>query len=126
MAKLLIVDDDKDTCEFLKDFFELRKCIVSTANSGIEGLEMVKEETPDIVLLDVKMPDMNGLEVLKQIKEYDKQIKVIIVTVASDANTRNKAAALGADDFVKKPLNTQYLENTVSIKVSNLTMERKK
>jgi len=55
MAKLLIVDDDKETCEFLQEFFESRKCIVFTANSGNQGLSIVKEQNPDIVLLDIKM-----------------------------------------------------------------------
>lgn len=126
MAKLLVIDDDKDTCEFLKDFFEARKCVVLTALSGEEGLSIIKADKPDIVLLDVRMKGLNGLEVLKEVKEFDKNIKVIMVTVASDEQTRQQAMDLGADDFIKKPLNTQYLEGTVSLKVSHLAQERKK
>lgn len=126
MAKLVVIDDDKDTCEYLKEFFEQRKCIVLTANSGVEGLSIIKAEKPDIVLLDVKMEGMNGLETLKEIKSFDSTIKVIMVTVASDQETRQKAAELGADDFIKKPLNTGYLEGTVSLKVSKLSKERRK
>ena len=126
MAKLVVIDDDKDTCEYLKEFFEQRKCIVSTANSGAEGLSIIKAEKPDIVLLDVKMEGMNGLETLKEIKSFDPTIKVIMVTVASDQETRQKAIELGADDFIKKPLNTGYLEGTVSLKVSKLSKERRK
>ena len=126
MAKLVVIDDDKDTCAYLKEFFEQRKCIVVTANSGIEGLAIIKEEKPDIVLLDVKMEGMNGLETLKKIKRFDPTMKVIMVTVASDQATRQKAAELGADDFIKKPLNTEYLEGTVSLKVSKLSQERRK
>lgn len=125
MAKLLIVDDDRDTCEYLKEFFETRKCVVLTANSGEEGLLITKKQRPDIVLLDIKMKGMNGLEVLEGIKDFDDSIKVIMVTVASDEETRRKARELGADDFIKKPLNTAYLEGTVSLKVSNLAKERK-
>jgi len=126
MAKLVVIDDDKDTCEYLKEFFEQRKCIVLTANSGAEGLSIIKEEKPDIVLLDVKMEGMNGLETLKEIKNFDPTIKVIMVTVASDQETHQKAVELGADDFIKKPLNTGYLEGTVSLKVSKLSKERRK
>lgn len=126
MAKLVVIDDDKDTCEYLKEFFEQRKCIVLTANSGAEGVSIVKKEKPDIVLLDVKMDGMNGLDALKEIKSFDQSIKVIIVTVASDQETRQKASELGADDFIKKPLNTGYLEGTVSLKVSKLSKERRK
>lgn len=125
MAKLLVIDDDLDTCEYLKEFFEQRKCIVLTARSGKEGLGILKKEKPDIVLLDVKMEGMNGLEVLKEIKSHEPQIKVIIVTVASDEETRQKALTLGADDFIRKPLNKTYLEGTVSLKVSQLAKERK-
>jgi DNA-binding response OmpR family regulator len=99
--------------------------VVLTAGSGEDGLSMVKREKPDIVLLDVKMDGMNGLEVLKAIKDFDQNIKVIMVTVASDEETRLEAGRLGADDFIRKPLNTEYLEGTVSRKVSDLTRERK-
>lgn len=126
MAKLVVIDDDKDTCEYLKEFFEQRKCIVLTANSGADGISVIKAEKPDIVLLDVKMDGMSGLDVLKEIKKFDQTIKVIIITVASDQETRQKASELGADDFIKKPLNTGYLEGTVSLKVSKLSKERRK
>jgi len=125
MAKLLIVDDDKETCEFLQEFFESRKCIVFTANSGNQGLSIVKEQNPDIVLLDIKMDQMNGLEVLKEIKEFNKDVVVIMVTGLSDQETRKKASDLGADDFIQKPLNEQYLEGTVCLRVANIKKERK-
>ena len=125
MAKLLVIDDDQDTCEYLKEFFEQRKCIVLTANSGKKGLSIVKKDKPDIVLLDVNMEGMSGLEVLKEIKAIDSAVKVIMVTVAADKEIRQKAEELGADDFVKKPLNTTYLEGTVSVKVAAFAKERK-
>ena len=126
MAKLLVADDDQDTCEYLREFFEQRKCVVLTAHSGAEGLSMIRKERPDIVLLDVRMEGMNGLEVLREIKNFDKTIKVIMVTVTSDQETRRKAAELGADDFIKKPLNTAYLEGTVSLKVARLSLGKEK
>ena len=126
MAKLVVIDDDKDTCEYLKEFFEQRKCVVLTANSGADGLSIIKAQKPDVVLLDVKMEGMSGLETLKEIKNFDPAIKVIMVTVASDQETREKATEFGADDFIKKPLNTGYLEGTVSLKVSKFSKERRK
>ncbi|HBR15058.1 MAG TPA: response regulator [Candidatus Omnitrophica bacterium] len=126
MAKLVVIDDDKDTCEYLKEFFEQRKCVVLTANSGADGLLIIKAQKPDVVLLDVKMEGMSGLETLKEIKNFDPAIKVIMVTVASDQETREKATEFGADDFIKKPLNTGYLEGTVSLKVSKFSKERRK
>ncbi|OGX18313.1 MAG: hypothetical protein A2Y04_03595 [Omnitrophica WOR_2 bacterium GWC2_45_7] len=126
MAKLVVIDDDKDTCEYLKEFFEQRKCVVLTANSGADGLLIIKAQKPDVVLLDVKMEGMSGLETLKEIKNFDPAIKVIMVTVASDQETREKATEFGADDVIKKPLNTGYLEGTVSLKVSKFSKERRK
>ena len=125
MAKILVIDDDQDTCDFLQDFFQQRKCQVLTANSGEKGLSVLKKEKPDIVLLDIKMPGMNGLDVLKAIKAFDSKIKVIVVTVAAESDVRQKAKELGADDFIKKPLNKGYLEGTVSMKVASLAQERK-
>ena len=125
MAKILVIDDDQDTCDFLKDFFQQRKCQVLTANSGDAGLLVVKKERPDIVLLDIKMPGLNGLDVLKEIKAFDSKIKVIVVTVAAESDVRQKAKELGADDFIRKPLNIAYLEGTVSMKVAGLAQERK-
>lgn len=125
MAKLLIVDDDKETCEFLQEFFEARKCVVLTADSGVQGVSVVKEQNPDIVLLDIKMDKMNGLEALKEIKKYNKNIVVIMVTGVSDTETKKLAAELGADDFIQKPLNEQYLEGTVCLRVSNIRKERR-
>lgn len=126
MVKLLVIDDDQDTCGYLKNFFEKRGCRVLRAYSGIEGLATVKKEKPGIVLLDIRMEGMDGLEVLKEIKNFDRSIKVIMITVASDDETRQKTEKLGADDFIKKPLNTAYLEGTVSEKIAAFAKESKK
>ncbi len=126
MPKLLVIDDDQETCEYIKEFFELRKYVVLTADSGQKGLAIIKEQKPDLTLLDVNMEVMNGLEVLKKIKQYDPGAKVIMVTVASDDDTRQKARELGADDFVRKPIHRDYLEGTVLLKVAALIRERKK
>lgn len=121
MVKLLIIDDDVETADYLKEFFELRKCTVLTSSTGEQGLKLAKDQDPNVVLLDIKMDGMDGLEVLKRIKAFNKDIKVIMITVASDQMTRQKANELGADDFIKKPLNIHYLEGTVSDKISNLS-----
>ena len=125
MIKLLIVDDEKGLLEYLKEFFTQRGCLVETAISGDEVLNIIKIVKPDIVLLDIKMPGKDGLEVLKEIKDKDKNIKVIMVTVAADEETRIKAERLGADGFVKKPFSVDYLEGVVSLKIAELTKENK-
>lgn len=120
MAKLLIVDDDHQTCDYLKEFFERRKCVVCVAHSGEEGISLVAQEKPNIVLLDVKMKGIDGLETLAQVKAHTPTTKVIVMTGAADDDIKAKAIELGADDFIKKPFNMNYLEGTVSSKVTRL------
>jgi len=126
MIKLLTIDDELDVCEFIKDFFSSRGYNVSVALNGKDALSIVKKEKPMIVFLDVIMPEMNGLEVLKQIKEFDPSIKVIMVTVADDKETRDKVKQLGADEFIKKPFSKRYLEEVVIKKIIELAGTSKK
>ncbi|MDD5086007.1 MAG: response regulator, partial [Candidatus Omnitrophica bacterium] len=91
MAKLLIVDDEIEICDFLKAFFEDRDFHVVTALSGEEALILVEAENPHIVLLDLRMPGMNGLETLKQIKERYPHVRVIIVTAIETQNELDEA-----------------------------------
>ena len=125
MVKLLLIDDDKHVCEYVKRFFEKRKCNVLVSNSGTEGLAAFKKEQPDIIILDIKMPDIDGLEVLKQIKKIDPKSKVIMITIAYNDENKQKAKEYGADDFIQKPIDAEYLEGTVALKVAMLTQERK-
>lgn len=125
MAKLLLIDDDVDLCEYISRFFKKRNFTVLVANSGGAGLSLFKKEQPDITLLDIKMPDMGGLEVLKEIKVFDPKSKVIMITIASNDENRKKAQELGADDFIRKPIDEEYLEGTVGLKVATLAKERR-
>lgn len=110
MIKLLVVDDEPGICDILKKTFSPIGFTVLTANSGKDGLALAKKENPQIVFLDVKMLGMSGLEVLKEIKGFDKSIKVIMITVLDDAETRLQAEKLGADHFITKPFNSEELE----------------
>lgn len=121
MIKLLTVDDELDVCDFIKDFFSQRGYTVFAALNGKEALSVVKKEKPRIVFLDIIMPEINGLEVLRQIKEFDQTIKVIMVTVVDDKETKDKAKQLGADEFIKKPFSKRYLEEVVIQKIIELT-----
>ena len=80
MEKILIIDDDKAFAETLTLFLSNSFTNVQYANSGEEGLSIVKKEIPDIVITDLRMPELDGLEVLKKIKEIDNSIAVIIIT----------------------------------------------
>ena len=124
MIKLLVVDDEKGLCEYLRKFFSMRGYSVFTAGTAKEALCLIKEKCPELVLLDINMPDSNGFEALREIKNTSAQTKVIMVTVNDDADTRQKAKNLGADDFVKKPFTTDYLEDVVILKVNEITREK--
>jgi DNA-binding response OmpR family regulator len=126
MIKLLTIDDELDVCEFIRDFFTQMGYKVFIALNGKDALAVVKKEKPKIVFLDVIMPQMNGLEVLRQIKEFEPGIKVIMVSVADDKETKEKAQQLGADEFIKKPFSRRYLEEVVIQKVIELAKPIKK
>ncbi len=126
MIKLLTVDDELDVCDFIKDFFSMRGYLVYVALNGKDALSVVKKERPRIIFLDIIMPDINGLEVLRQIKEFDPNIKVIMVSVADDKETKDKARQLGADEFIKKPFSKRYLEEVVIQKIIEMTSPFKK
>lgn len=113
MPKLLVVDDEHDICDFVKNFFSERGYVVQTATSGDEALSIVKENKPDLILLDIKMKGMDGIAALKHIKTLDKNIKVIMVTALEDQDKMDEACRLGACDYLTKPLALDSLEHVV-------------
>lgn len=125
MIKLLVVDDEKGITDSLKYFFEQRGFSVETANSGEEALKIVGEDSPHIIFLDVKMKGMSGLEALSKIKNIDRNIKVIILSVIDDKEIVDRTMALGADEYVEKPFRLNYLEEVVIKKVQVLLYGQK-
>ena len=120
--KLMVVDDERDICNFVKSFFEMRGFEVNTASNGDEAMAMLLKEKPDIVILDVMMRrNGEGLEYLPQIKKSLPSAKVLMVTGVEDAETIESAKKLGADDYITKPLVLEYLESTVIKKIGLLT-----
>jgi len=120
LIKLLLVDDEKGLCDYLKDFFKLRGFHVLVATNGAGAINLVKKEKPKIVFLDIKMEGVSGLEVLKEIKEIDPSIRVIMVTVLDDEKTRQLAMSLGADEFITKPFISDYLEEVLRRQIAEL------
>lgn len=121
MIKILIVDDEKLVCQYIADFFNQRGHISIIEINPLKVMDIIEKEKPQIVLLDVLMPQRNGLDVLKDIKQkFKDSVKVIMVTVADDEETMEKAKSLGADDFIRKPFDTNYLEEVVMTKIQEL------
>ncbi len=121
MARILVVDDEQDVCDMLEKFLKIKGYEVSTALSGKEALTLVKEEKPHIVLLDIRMPEMDGLECLERIKEIDKEIGVIMITALKQEEVGKKAMELGAYDYITKPLSLQYLQDCLMVKLLQMT-----
>ena len=120
MNKLLIVDDEIEICEFLKSFFEDRDYKVAVASDGARALEQVNLFHPAVVLLDIQMPGMDGLQTLKKIKEVHPKVKVIMVTAVETQEKIEEAMRLGADNYITKPLSLEYLEKDVQDKIDVL------
>ncbi|MDD5432915.1 MAG: response regulator [Candidatus Omnitrophica bacterium] len=115
MARLLIVDDEIDVREFAANFFRKRKIDTLTASSGEEALDILGKEKADLVLLDIIMDGIDGIETLRKIKEIDKTIRVIMVTgrKPEDGGAHEKCIQLGAIDYIHKPLELDELERIV-------------
>ena len=104
MIKILVVDDEKDICDFVFAFFSLRGFKVYCATSGEEALNIAKREDPLIILQDVRMAGIDGLETLRRMKELRPNNRVIMVTGADEVDKINKAKKFGADGYITKPL----------------------
>jgi DNA-binding response OmpR family regulator len=104
--KILIVDDVPENIELLEDYLSLENYIVITASSGKGALQKIKEEKPDMVLLDVMIPDMTGFEICKVIKNDSETrfTQILMLTTLSETEDRIKGIEAGADDFLIKPI----------------------
>ena len=123
VCKILTVEDQMGIDSFFYEFFSIRNYEVFNARSGKEAIGIVKKHKPRIVLLDIMMRGMDGIETLKKIKEIDKDIVVIMVTGQKDDNTIEQALESGADDYITKPLSLEYLEKVVLLKFINLQIK---
>jgi DNA-binding response OmpR family regulator len=102
--KILIVDDQPEIAEFTAPILKQKGYEVITAENGQTALNVCPKENPDIVLLDLGLPDMDGREVLKNIKVNIPQIRIIIVSGYSDTKTQDELISQGADYFLSKPV----------------------
>lgn len=119
MAKLLIVDDENDIREFAKRFFSKRNITVVTASDGEEALEVVEREKPDMILLDITMEKMSGLEVLKRLRANRNDVDVVMVTGLADEESVNEANSWGIRGYIHKPLVLEELEKKVMSELRN-------
>lgn len=112
--KILICDDEEGIRESLRLILE-ENYDLDFAITGIEALEKAKKESPDIVILDIKMPKMNGLDTLKEIKKVSPNTKVIIASGYKSTETAQEAVKLGASDYIIKPFDSKELLKKVNM-----------
>jgi two-component system KDP operon response regulator KdpE len=109
---ILVVDDESRMVRFVRMNLELEGYRVAEAGTGMEALEKVRDELPDLVLLDVMMPEMDGFETLERLREIS-TVPVIMLTVKGDEEDRIRGLELGADDYVTKPFSPRELASRI-------------
>ncbi|WP_252229683.1 response regulator [Clostridium sp. ZBS15] len=115
MDKVLIIDDNKQNCEIIKDLLYTWGYCVYLAFDGFEGFKLARNVKPDVILLDVMLPGMNGFETCKKLKENQEtqNIPIIMLTVLNEVEDRMRGFNVGADVFLSKPIVYQELKNRI-------------
>jgi DNA-binding response OmpR family regulator len=111
--RVLLVDDEQEFVETLADRLKMRDLEASTAHDGHEALSAVAKEEPDVIILDLKMPGIHGIEVLKRVKEAYPNVEVIILTGHGSEKDEETARGLGAFDYVRKPADLDALVSRI-------------
>jgi len=114
-TKILVVDDEPNIVQTLQDRLEMNEYIVVTASNGKEGLNVALKESPDIILLDVIMPIMDGHEMLEALRRHPegKDIAVIVLTARNQINDIARANVCGIDDYIVKPFDLSKLPEKI-------------
>ena len=113
-AKVLLVDDEEDFLATLAERLEARGLKVTTANNGENALASIEAEAFDLVVLDLAMPGLDGLETLKRIKARQPEAEIIMLSGQGSIKTSIEAMKLGAEDFIEKPVNISELLDKIS------------
>jgi two-component system response regulator AtoC len=125
MAKILVIDDDSSISETLDLYLTEEGYTVFTALTGTEGLNSYVKNSPDLVILDIRLPDIDGFTVLEDLREEDENVKVIMITAHHDMESTIKAMKGGAFDYIHKPVNIEELDMAITKALKTQEMERK-
>jgi two-component system nitrogen regulation response regulator GlnG len=117
-GKILVVDDEPEVRLVLTEFLESRGYEVTAAGSGAEAISLVDVVKPHVVLLDVTMPEMDGMETLKRLAAANPGLPIIMVTANADVDVTSRLLAMGAADYIPKPFDLEYLGQAVGIQIS--------
>lgn len=121
--KILVIDDEIDLCELFEKILRLEGYTVLTAQNGYDGIKINEENKPDIIILDLKMPKMGGIETFRHIRKKDTDVIVIILTGYGDAETIRDAADLNVYEYMAKPFKNETVIKI--IKEAIVSMEKK-
>ncbi len=105
-ANIMVVDDERNICELLRLYLEKEGFTVTIAGNGADAVKLVREKNPDLMLLDIMMPVMDGWEVCRQVREFSK-IPIIMLTAKGETFDKIQGLDLGADDYIVKPFDTK-------------------
>src|SRR6266851_4004661 len=124
MPSLLIVDDELSMRQFLTHLFQRDGHTIRTAENGRRAMELLRQQPADVVISDVKMPDMGGIELLRAARELQPNIEIIMMTAFSNEGAAQEAFLLGAFDFVHKPFDNDFLKEKVSRALKQISLKR--
>ena len=110
---ILVIDDDMQIRELLKTFLENNGCDVKTASTGEKGLAKIRKRNFDLILLDIILPDGDGVEVLTNIKKILPNAPVLMITGGNDIEIAESCLSKGAADYITKPFDFEYLRTTI-------------
>ncbi len=120
MAKILIVDDAKTITEMIQNMLETHGHeIAGIAHNGLEAIEMYKTLKPDVVLMDILMPGMDGMQSIKKILEHDHKAKIVVVTALGRPALMQEAVKVGAAGFITKPFGVKRLLGAIDLAMSS-------
>ena len=121
MAKILVIDDEPGIRNLLDTLLRRKGYDVVLAESGQKGLDLFRRERPNVIVLDLKMPGMDGLSVLQQVRSLDSKKPVIVLTGAGTAETEQKVRALGVTEYVEKEFSLHLLGDSLKRLLNNPT-----
>ncbi len=122
-SKILVVDDEPEFCRLLANVLTEMGYEVSTATGGRQGLAKIRNDPPDILFLDIKMPQMDGLECLRRIRKTKRRFVVAVMTGYGDIKNAREAMRLGADEYISKPFDLDELKHLVNELVGELVSD---
>src|SRR3954447_6060649 len=126
MANFLIVDDELGMRQFLTHLFQREGHLVRVAENGRDALEQLRQQAPDLIVSDIRMPDMSGVDLLREARAMLPEVEVVMMTAFANVDTAREAFLLGAYDFVQKPFDNDLLKETVARALKKISLLKEK